>query len=215
MSNNVAFLFDLDGVLVDSEREYTRIWETINQEYPTGVENFEIKIKGTTLTNILATYYPEPEERANVEKMLYKLEQEMVYSYCIGAKELLDSIRDRQIPTALVTSSNDIKMAHLYKDLPHFKEFFVKVIDDHCVHHSKPDPEGYLLGAEATDVEISHCCVVEDSLQGVRAGRCAGAYVVGVAGTLPKETLAPECDIVVESLKEINLDKLIGILKCR
>ena len=72
----VGVLFDLDGVLIDSEREYTRIWSEIDRRYPTGVENFAIKIKGQTLPEILSNHYPETLHSAVID-MLNEQEQQM------------------------------------------------------------------------------------------------------------------------------------------
>lgn len=200
-----AVLFDLDGVLIDSEREYTKIWETIEKNFPTGIDNFAIKIKGTTLEDILDRYFPDSKVRKEVEIMLYKLEGEMVYQYCPGARELLISLKNRGIPMALVTSSNSDKMEHLYRDIPEIKEFFKSIIVGEMVVESKPSPEGYLKAAAAIGIDPTQCIVVEDSLQGVRAGKNAGAYVVGIAGTLPAATLAVEADIVVNNISEIKI----------
>lgn len=207
---NQAFLFDLDGVIVDSEREYTRIWQHIDDVYPTGIDNFTTKIKGTTLPNILDTYYPDLEIRSRVENLLYEQERKMVYSYCPGAKALLDGLRAVGIPMAMVTSSNDIKMRHLFHDIPELRDYFATIIDDHSVTRSKPDPQGYLLGAGRLGVDIRRCIVVEDSLQGVKAGRNAGAYVVGVAGTLPADVIAPYCDEVVATLEGFDFRRAMA-----
>ena len=51
--DKIGFLFDLDGVLIDSETEYTRIWTEIEQRFPTGIADFAIKIKGQTLLQLL------------------------------------------------------------------------------------------------------------------------------------------------------------------
>ncbi len=206
-------LFDLDGVLVDSESEYTKIWNRIDEEYPTGVKDFARKIKGTTLDSILSTYFPDPEIRRNVEKRLYELEAEMVYDYCPGAKELLDALRTNHIPIALFTSSNDLKMAHLYKDIPGIRNYFDVVITGDMVSHSKPDPEGYLLAAKGLGIDPTKCIVVEDSLQGVKAGEAAGCKVVGVAGTLNAEVLSPHSNIVVNSIANIGISDLEGLVK--
>lgn len=201
-SLNIAFLFDLDGVLIDSEQEYTRIWHTIEREFPTGVENFTLKIKGTTLENILDTYFKINRDR--VEERLYHLEGEMHYNYAKGAPELLNYLHERNIPCVMVTSSNQVKLDHLWAQLPELRQYFSSIIDGDMVTRSKPDPEGYLSGARAVGLHPTHCVVVEDSLQGVKAGRAADAYVIGVAGTLPAVTLQPFCDQVVNSLDEIN-----------
>lgn len=214
-NKNIACLFDLDGVLVDSERLYTKIWEAIEKKWPTGIDNFAYKIKGTTLDDILNRYFPDPEIRNMVTKELYRLEGLMVYGPKAGAMELLDTLRERGIAKALVTSSNNLKMEHLWKDMPELKEEFETIITGDEVHNSKPDPEGYLTAASHVEVEPYRCAVFEDSLQGVKAGKAAGAYVIGVSGTLKAEDIAPYCDMVVDTLEGLDVDMLEKILISR
>lgn len=208
-------LFDLDGVLIDSESEYTRIWNRINEEFPTDVPNFAERIKGTTLENILMLHYPDPDVRRRVEERLLEEESHMVYEYCPGARELLDDLRAHGVPMALFTSSNDIKMAHLYHDLPGLRDYFDVVITGDMVSRSKPDPEGYLKAADELHLAPCRCVVVEDSLQGVRAGEAAGSAVLGVAGTLPAATLAPHCGEVTSTLAGYDAARLSRLLANR
>ena len=214
-NNKIGFLFDLDGVLIDSEKEYSRIWSTVNTEIPSGVTTLEEKIKGCTLDKILDDYYPDPKIREKVIARLYELEGEMKYEYTPGAEQLLKQLRHNGISTALVTSSNDVKMKHLDEELPDIRNYFDYIVTADQITRSKPDPEGYLLGAEKIGCEIRDCVVFEDSLQGVKAGKASGGYVIGVAGTLSRETLAPYSDRVVDSLEEIDLKELIDSLKRR
>ena len=213
-NNDIACLFDLDGVLVDSERIYTKIWEAIEKQWPTGIENFTYKIKGTTLEDILERYFPK-EVRDDVTKELLRLEGMMIYGPLSGAIEFLDALRSRGIPIALVTSSNGLKMDHLWHDMPGFKEKFNVVITGDEVQCSKPDPEGYLAAAAALRVNPKRCAVFEDSLQGVKAGKAAGAFVIGVAGTLKASDIRPYSDIVVNAVADVYPDRLEEILKAR
>lgn len=215
VGNSIGFLFDLDGVLIDSESTYSRIWGEINEEYPTGVENFTFKIKGTTLENILSTYYPDPKIQKCVEKSLFEREQKMKYSPTEGCIDLLKELQQRKIPVAMVTSSNDDKMKHLWVELPEFEDYFNTIVSGDDVTKSKPDPEGYLLGAKRLGADIRHSVVFEDSLQGVKAGRNSDAYVVGIRGTVKEDSLLPYCDMIIDNLSEIKLDSLLEILKNR
>ncbi len=214
VNNHIGFLFDLDGVLIDSERRYTEIWSEINRRIPTGVDGFEQKIKGTTLENILDSYFSES-DRPEVVRILKAREHNMVYNYCPGARDLLEKIQQANLKAALVTSSNDVKMARLWQQIPELKTFFTVVIDGNMVSRSKPDPEGYLTGAKAIGSIPESCVVFEDSLQGVKAGKAAGSYVVGVAGTLPETVISPYCDIVVNSLTQIDFNLLCGMMEKR
>lgn len=210
-----GFLFDLDGVLIDSETEYSRMWAQVNREYPSGIPSLEIVIKGCTLDKILADHYPDPDVQKKVVSRLYELERKMKYTYLPGAESLLASLKKEGHPIALVTSSNEVKMAHLHEELPELRSVFNFVVTADLISKSKPDPEGYLLAANKLCVDIRNCVVFEDSLQGVKAGRNAGAYVIGLSGTLRPETLAPYADVVVDSLEKLNLSDLINLLESR
>ena len=213
-NNDIACLFDLDGVLVDSERIYTKIWEAIEKQWPTGIENFAYKIKGTTLEDILERHFPE-DAREDITKELLRLEGMMIYGPMPGAIEFIDALKAKGIPVALVTSSNGLKMDHLWHDMPGFKEKFDVIITGDEVSNSKPDPEGYLAAAKALGVDPKRCAVFEDSLQGVKAGNAAGAFVIGVAGTLKASDIQPFSDIVVNAVADIYPDRLEETLKAR
>lgn len=211
----IGFLFDLDGVIIDSESEYSRIWSQINKEYPSGIANLEQVIKGTTLSKILNDFFPTDEIREKVSKRLHELENQMVYEYLPYARDFLLELKKRKLPCALVTSSDNEKMNHLKEEIPGLFDFFDFIITGDLVKTSKPSPEGYLLGASKLNINPNNCVVFEDSLQGVTAGHNSGAYVVGIAGTLPAEQLTPFSDIVINNFNELEIDNLIQKLKKR
>jgi HAD superfamily hydrolase (TIGR01509 family) len=208
MKENIGFLFDLDGVLIDSETEYTRIWETIDELYPTGVANFSQVIKGTTLPNILSTYFRE-DIREEVFVKLHQMQQDMHFEYCPGAYEFLQELRRRNVKIAIVTSSDARKMELLWAQHPELKESVDVVIDAGMIKHSKPDPEGYLLAAAKLGLSPERCVVCEDAVQGIRAGKSAGATVIGFTATLGRDKIAAETDIVVDRISEIDIDSII------
>lgn len=204
----IAVLFDLDGVLVDSEGIYTQFWADINRRFPTGVANFEHVIKGNTLARILDTYFPDPDIREKILVALKRQEEEMVYILFPGVLELLGALRRESIPTAIVTSSNTTKMDNLFRMLPCLAELINTVITEQDVSHSKPDPEGYLIAAERLGVPPTRSVVFEDSLAGLEAGRRTGGKVVAVATTNPAEKLIDRADIVVNLASEMTPERI-------
>lgn len=218
VSNNckpkTAFLFDLDGVLIDSETCYTRFWTDVAHRYRPDISDLAMIIKGTTLDNILNTYFPTDLHTRIIDE-INDFEKNMKYGIKPGVTELLTSLKERDIPAVMVTSSNNEKMHSLWTQQPGLRSFFTNIVTADMISRSKPDPEGYLLGAEMAGANIRHCCVFEDSLQGVMAGRNAGAYVVGIAGTLPPDTLAPYSDRVTNTLENFDVDALTTILVSR
>lgn len=204
----IAAFFDLDGVLIDSESIYTVFWNRMNELFPTGIDNFSYVIKGTTLPQILDRYFPDPKVQAELRVYLKKQEAEMVYRIFPGVERFLKALKEKGIPTAIVTSSNDAKMKVLFDSLPGFRDYFDVVVTDTDVTRSKPDPQGYMLAAERLGVPSEHCVVFEDSRAGLEAGRRAGGKVVAVATTLTHEDIAGCGDIVIDSFEELTPERV-------
>lgn len=202
-----AALFDLDGVLIDTEGVYTGFWAGIDLMYPTGIDNFAAAIKGTTLTEILSHFDTE-QKRADITRRIHEFEQTMVYELMDGVMEFIANLKSAHWSTAIYTSSDDVKMSHLRRQQPALLDSVDVIITGSHVSHSKPDPEGYLLAAGRLGVSINDCVVFEDSLQGLEAGRRSGARVVGLATTNPATRLAGMADIIVNSLAELKIEDL-------
>lgn len=211
-NDTIGALFDLDGVLIDTETEYTRIWSEIDSRFPSGVDNFPMVIKGTTLPHILSTYYPDPQVQKQVVDMLNRCEAAMDYRQIPGAFEFLQTLKDAGIPAALVTSSNDEKMANVYRRLPKLKDYFRTIVTACDVTHSKPDPEGYRLAAARIGLPSHRCCVFEDAFSGLEAGRKAGGRVVALATTSPRSDLQGRADTIIDDFTAFTLHDLRKIM---
>lgn len=211
----VGVLFDLDGVLLDTERSYTRIWEAIDRRFPTGVPDLARRIKGTTLSDILARYYPDQHTQAQVKQMLRESERDMEFHYMPAAQALLSELKERGVPTALVTSSDDKKLANLRRAMPDIFGYFDAVVDGSMVTRSKPDPEPYLLGASLIGVPPFCCAVFEDAINGLQAGLAAGAYTLGMTDTLGREAIEGRAEEIHDSLAEVDVDGLLARLHRR
>ncbi len=200
-----GMLFDLDGVLVDSEGEYSKFWGAMGDRYGL-VSTFASDIKGTTIGEILQNF-PES-DRDGILAALHEFEANMEYPVYPGVMEFLGRLKKAGIPSAIVTSSDNVKMDLLFGRRPELREMVNVVITGSMVSRSKPDPEGYLKGAELIGVPFEECCVFEDSLQGLQAGRSSGSTVVGIATTNSREKVAPLADITVDRFEEILLLEL-------
>ena len=191
-------LFDLDGVLLDTEKQYTIFWNSVAEKffYPPN-KSFATDIKGQTLDTIYKTYFPDEKVRQKIEEGLLTLEQEMAYPFIPGAEELLADFKRHGVKMALVTSSGEDKMKQVYRIHPEFKDYFNTVITAKDVSRSKPAPDCYLQGASFFSVPVSQCVVFEDSLNGLCAGRKAGMFVVGLTTTLSYEIVARQADLII------------------
>ena len=207
MNKFKAALFDLDGVLVDTEGTYTEFWGEIGKNYGKKA-TFANDIKGTTLTDILSTHFAEPETRKEIESKLHDFEDNMEFHLFPGVKEFLKELRRRGVKCAIVTSSDKRKMASLAKQHPDFASEMETVVIADDVQRSKPDPQGYLLAADRLGIAPELCVVFEDSLQGLEAGRRSGALVVGLTTTNTIESVAPLSDITAPSISDLNPDTI-------
>lgn len=206
-----GILFDLDGVLIDTEGTYTKFWEAVDERFPTGVEGFAQVIKGSNLHNILHTYFPTEELREQVNDMLNGFQSEMRYDYFPGTIELLEELERYDIPCCIVTSSDKSKMAALYAQHPDFARHFQAIVTGEMVSEPKPSPECFLLGAKLLRVDIKDCVVVEDSINGLKAGMASGARVIGLYTTCSREDIAPHCHMTAKEIGDLNVQSILEL----
>lgn len=205
--NRHAALFDLDGVLVNTEGIYYDFWAEIDRLYPTGIDNFASYIKGSTLRRIM-DYFGDDEVRADIIRRLDEQERNMRYQIFDGVTGFLDQLHEAGIPCAIVTSSNEDKMVKLFAQNNGFADYFEVVITDRQVTRSKPDPQGYLLAAERLGCDPCDCVVFEDSFSGLEAGRRSGACVVGLATTNSRDSIADKADVVIDGFAGFTVDDI-------
>ena len=198
-------LFDFDGVLMDTESQYSRFWDETGRKF-VNIEGFGSIIKGQTLKQIFAKHfagYSEEELRA-IEDAINDFEKEMTYGFIPGAREFLLELKKAGIPTAIVTSSNNTKMSQVYKAHPQLHTMVDAILTSEHFTRSKPDPECFLKGMEVLGGTPGTTVVFEDSIHGLTAARAAGAYVVGLATTNKRETIAPLCDLVIDDFTDME-----------
>lgn len=202
-------LFDFDGVLADTETQYTEFWNKIGKDY-LGREDFGRTIKGQTLVQIFGKYFDGMiREQEEIVPMLNEFERNMTYGYIPGAEEFMKELKDAGIPMAIVTSSNDIKMSNAYKAHPELPDLVDKILTSEYFSKSKPDPECFLKGMEILGGIPEDTYVFEDSLYGINAGRASGAHVIGLATTNPRETIEPLCETVIDNFIGFSLNCIV------
>lgn len=198
-------LFDFDGVLMDTESQYSRFWDETGRKF-VNIEGFGSIIKGQTLKQIFAKHFDghSEEELRAIEDAINDFEKEMTYEFIPGARESLLELKKAGIPTAIVTSSNNTKMSQVYKAHPQLHTMVDAILTSEHFTRSKPDPECFLKGMEVLGGTPGTTVVFEDSIHGLTAARAAGAYVVGLATTNSRETIEPLCDLVLDDFTDIE-----------
>lgn len=205
-------LFDFDGVVVDTESQYTIFWSGMGQKY-LGVEDFGLTIKGQTLRQIFDRYFNGMEDvQAAIVPMLDKFEAEMSYGYIPGVEDFIHKLKKAGIPMAIVTSSDSKKMEKAFKAHPELPELFDAILMSEDFTRSKPDPECFLKGMERLGGTPGDTVVFEDSFHGLRAGRASGAFVTGLTTTNPEQAVAPLCDLVIEDFRGLDPEHLAELV---
>lgn len=207
-----AALFDLDGVVFDTEPQYTVFWGMICRQYHPEHPGLEHEIKGSTLTQIYDRWFSGPLafERASITARLDDYEQQMHYDYITGFEALVADLHRHGVKTAVVTSSNIPKMESVYRYQPRFKELFDAILTSEDFSRSKPDPDCYLKAAARFNVSPEECIVFEDSFNGLKSGRAAGMRVVGLATTNSAEAIAPYSDIQISDYNGVDTAFLLN-----
>ena len=210
----VAALFDLDGVVFDTEPQYTVFWGEQCRLYHPEHPGLEHEIKGSTLTQIYDRWFSGPlaGEQPVITARLNQFEAQMRYDYIAGFEDLIAELRSHGVATAVVTSSNLPKMESVYRHQPGFKSLFDAILTSEDFDRSKPDPDCYLKGAQRFGAQIGECIVFEDSINGLKAGRAAGMKVVGLLTTNPLERVAEWSDIQIADYRDTRYETLMQLL---
>ena len=201
--NIKALLFDMDGVIFDTEDLYTEFWKRELFCYlPNDPDIFD-KVKGSTLNDILTRYFNEDDVREKVVAAIDHFETTMPFIYIPGYKNYFKTIKEKGYKCAVVTSSNDKKMANVFKSHPSFKNEYDTIITADDITLSKPNPQCFLLAAERLGVKPEECAVFEDSIHGLNAARAAGMFVVGVATSNPYDVVKSMSDTIIQDFNDI------------
>ena len=192
-----AALFDLDGVVFDTEPQYSVFWGSQCRLYHPEHPGLEQVIKGSTLTQIYDRWFSGDllAEQPLITERLNAFEQQMHYDFIAGFEAFVGDLHRHGVKTAVVTSSNMPKMESVYRQHPAFTQLFDTVLTSEDFERSKPDPDCYLKAAQRLETQIDECLVFEDSVNGLRSGRAAGMKVVGLLTTNPLEVVAPLSDL--------------------
>jgi HAD superfamily hydrolase (TIGR01509 family) len=215
MGGLAAVLFDMDGLLVDSEPVWGIAEAELAQRH--GCEwTLELKqaILGTSLSvavpRMLAAFGAEDEDPAEVAKWMLARMVELFRGALPlrpGALRLLDELRAAGVPLALVSTSYRVLVDAVLDELGRDR-FAVTVAGDE-VRRTKPDPEPYRTAAAKLGAPPERCVVFEDSLAGVRSGEAAGCIVVAVPDLASIEATPKRP--VLGSLEEVELDWLLDL----
>ena len=211
-----AVLFDMDGVLVDSEPIINAAAIRALAEFgiharPEDFEPFvgagEDRYVGGVAELHGQTYVPEMKRRTY--DWYLKLLPGMGKAFP-GARDLVELLHRRGIRCAVASSADRIKVvANLTQVLRVPLDRFAALVTGEDVPRRKPHPDIFLEAARRLDVPPQDCCVIEDAVNGVEAAKAAGMRCVAVTTSFPAEALTTAgADVVKAAIREIALEDL-------
>jgi HAD superfamily hydrolase (TIGR01509 family) len=187
-----AVLFDMDGVIVDTERAVTAFWQKLAAAHHIHISegDFAVHVYGRPAGDTFDALFPHlsDEERAQVTAEMRAAEMDDSYAEIPGAIEFIRSLHRHRIPLALVTSGRPWKVSAVTQQLG-IEGCFEAIITAGDIQVGKPDPQCYLLAADRLRQAAAECIVFEDAVSGVQAAVAAGATCIGVASVGREEPL--------------------------
>ena len=190
--NNIdLFLFDMDGLLFDTETIYVGYGREVAKEMGYTITK-DIVEKTTGVTNqrarmlfkeALGQDFPYDEMMNKVKNHILEKAGKKEVPLKLGAQELLDFLKERDKQMILATSS-DLKMANALTEGQDVKKYFSHFVTEEDVTHGKPNPEVFLIGAKKANVIPERTVVLEDSFNGIRAAHAAKTFPIMIPDKL-------------------------------
>jgi beta-phosphoglucomutase family hydrolase len=213
-----AFIFDMDGVIVDNAEYHYGAWEEFCHrkrfDYARGDSRYWFGNTNREILGKILGREASPEELRNLGE-----EKEAIYRKLIapdlqpvrGLKALLKEMKTAGFSVAMATSAPAENVDFVLGALG-IKEYFDPIVDASGVENGKPSPEIYLKAARMLGREPGYCLVFEDAIAGIRSARNAGMKVVGLITTLEEEELE-DTEMNIQNFTHTSLEQLYGILK--
>ena len=209
----LAVLFDFDGVIMDTETQYTIFWDEQGWKY-LNREHYGKSIKGQTLKQIYEKDFPGMTHiQEMISQALGNFEEAMSYEYIPGIENFIADLRANGVKMAVVTSSTIEKMKNVYRTHPEFAGLFDEILTAERFTRSKPDPDCFLLGMKVFGSKPERTFVFEDSFHGLQAGRASGAITIGLATTNSREAITGKANHVIDDFTGMTYEQLLTVLK--
>ncbi len=209
LKNKKAFIFDMDGVIVDNIPYHIEAYKVFLKQFGKDIttEYFQTHLNGRTIQELVMELKPDA---SKAEIMRLSEEKEQIYrdlyaSHLIaipGLKKFLEQTKADGIKMAVATSAITAN-ADFTLDGLGIRHYFDAVVDSTMVIKGKPDPQIYLKAADLLNISPSECVVFEDALAGIKSAKAAGMDVVGLYTSLTKEELPENLLLKIKDFEEI------------
>lgn len=216
-----AVIFDMDGVIVDTNPHHRTAWREYYQRNGRTLsdDDFVQYVSGRHNSDIVAhlfanrTLTPDEVTRlANEKESLFRELYQPDITPVAGLIDFLNVLKEAGIRMAVATSA-PVENLDFVVDALGIRSYFDTLLNESMVSHPKPDPEIYQKAIEQLGVEPADSVIFEDSMTGIQAAKASGAYVVGMATTQSLNELRPFVNDVVRDFTEMTLGRIHQLVK--
>lgn len=212
-----AFIFDLDGVIVDTAKYHFLAWQNVAKSLGinfTHEDNEQLKgvSRVRSLELILALGNVQITDEQKQEYLLKKNEEYLTYidkmdesEILPGVMDVLNFLKENKQPIILGSAS---KNARPILEKVNILHYFDDIVDGNDVSNAKPDPEVFLVGAKKANQTAENSIVFEDSVAGIQAANTAGMTSIGIG----EKSVLNEADYNFNDFTEISKDFLLKLI---
>ena len=217
MFNVKAIIFDMDGVMIDSEYAYTAAIQEVIQDLGHEIsEEYIYSFVGTThdftWTQIIKDFQLTDERQKLINEMFKYREAIVARDGLITYPHVREFILEAFEKGYLLAVASSSPKQEILRTVNHLavEDYFKQLVSGEEVEHSKPAPDVFLLAAELLGVDPADCLVVEDSRNGSLAAKAAGMYCVGYRDVNHPNQDLTATDQIVHDFRDIALSPVKG-----
>ncbi len=204
MQGNIkAVIFDLDGVIIDSNPAIENFWKSwADKENITLTDDmicewiYGRKV-GDTISGVFG--HLDDSRKQEIHSSAHLFDSSMQPGAINGVTDFIRKLTALQIPTGVVTSSHHTRMLKMLNNIG-IDTAFTHFVTAHDVTHGKPHPEPYEKMREKMNLSCEQCLVFEDAISGIASAKAAGMYAIGIGNTItaPGLLASGACDVITD-----------------
>ena len=211
-----AVIFDMDGVLVNSEPYHFEVEKQLLRELGISITDEELEsFVGLALDKMWGRLKKSHGLKDSIDSLAEKDTESRVSYFASleklepieGVRELIRNVRDGGLKTAVASSSHS-RLISTVLEKTGLSEYFPVIVSGVDMEHGKPSPDIFIKTAEILGTGTEECLVIEDSLNGVTAAKAAGMKCIGFRNPASGSQDLSAADIIIDSFDSIGIDNL-------
>lgn len=216
-----AVIFDMDGVIIDSEplhyKAYYRMFEEIGISVSDDLFDSLIGKSTIDLCRQLKDHFQcaqEAEELVSIKRRHYYdiFENDSTFDLISGVRRLIENYHENGLTLVLGSSGEMPRINRIFERFE-LNPYFKGKVSGADLESSKPHPEIFLKAAEATGYRLEECVVIEDATNGIEAAKGAGIFCVGYNSPHSKNQDYSKADLVINDFEEIHFERIKAVFE--